>query len=71
VAELIVDAHGPEALAPCYEATPSPIDERRLLSARLHCPRCGYSLEGLPLGGNCPECGATYDKRQIVRSMLE
>jgi hypothetical protein len=71
VAELIVAAHGPEALAPCYEVAPAPIDERRLLSARLHCPRCHYSLEGLPLGGNCPECGGAYDKRAIVRSMVE
>ncbi|MCZ6834788.1 MAG: hypothetical protein O7G85_03345 [Planctomycetota bacterium] len=23
------------------------------------CLHCGYQLKGLPLGGNCPECGAT------------
>ncbi len=22
------------------------------------CPRCGYSLRGLPIGSSCPECGA-------------
>lgn len=70
VPELIASVHGPEALAPCYEGEPEPLDDRLLLSARLHCPRCHYSLEGLPLGGHCPECGHAYDKREIVRSML-
>ncbi|MEZ6318377.1 MAG: hypothetical protein R3B49_06435 [Phycisphaerales bacterium] len=26
----------------------------------LSCARCGYDLEGLPLGGTCPECGESY-----------
>lgn len=25
------------------------------------CPRCGYSLRGLPVPGSCPECGLHYD----------
>jgi hypothetical protein len=26
------------------------------------CPRCDYSLTGLPRVGNCPECGRAYDQ---------
>jgi hypothetical protein len=69
VPELIVASHGPELLAHCYEPA-SPVDDRLLRAARLHCPRCAYSLEGLPLSGQCPECGTPYDKRALVVSML-
>jgi hypothetical protein len=30
------------------------------------CPFCGYSLNGLPAEGICPECGKRYDSSQIV-----
>jgi hypothetical protein len=30
------------------------------------CPECGYSLEGLPDEGICPECGQRYDQTMIV-----
>ena len=30
------------------------------------CPDCGYSLEGLPEEGHCPECGRRYDSSLIV-----
>jgi hypothetical protein len=30
-----------------------------------NCPRCEYSLEGLPLQGACPECGRDYDSDSI------
>ncbi len=26
------------------------------------CAGCGYSLEGLPIGGNCPECGMPVER---------
>lgn len=26
------------------------------------CPRCEYSLSGLPVSGSCPECGLVYDE---------
>jgi|GEM_PF-6800655 len=30
------------------------------------CPNCGYSLEGLPASGACPECGSKYSEDEIV-----
>jgi hypothetical protein len=30
------------------------------------CPRCDYSLQGLPAEGICPECGTRYDQSAIV-----
>jgi len=30
------------------------------------CPRCDYSLEGLPEEGICPECGRPYDQSVAV-----
>src|SRR5437763_16523008 len=29
------------------------------------CPRCDYSLLGLPAIGVCPECGRTYDAQSV------
>src|SRR6185503_11178562 len=30
------------------------------------CPSCGYPLNGLPPEGTCPECGCSYDDREVV-----
>lgn len=30
------------------------------------CPRCGYSLQGLPADHACPECGLRYDSHSTV-----
>jgi hypothetical protein len=30
------------------------------------CPTCGYSINGLPTEGICPECGGKYDQSEIV-----
>jgi hypothetical protein len=30
------------------------------------CPRCGYSLRGLPVEHCCPEWGLTFDRRWTV-----
>jgi rubrerythrin len=71
---LIIEAHGPEALADCY---PQPtVDdsgeddfavtkegrEQMIRMMDIPCSRCRYSLKGLARQGACPECGQPYDK---------
>jgi hypothetical protein len=57
---LIVEAHGPEALTPCY---PDPtLGDEGEADLTTSCPGCAYSLIGLERRGRCPECGLAYDK---------
>lgn len=32
----------------------------RITNVKIHCPRCAYCLNGLPIQGSCPECGVRY-----------
>jgi predicted Zn-ribbon and HTH transcriptional regulator len=36
------------------------IERPTAVAGDLYCEECGYNLEGLPFGGNCPECGTSY-----------
>lgn len=60
---LVLDRHGPEALADCCvppdRATP---DNPAVRAMDVPCARCRYSLRGLSRRGRCPECGLPYDK---------
>jgi Double zinc ribbon len=66
VADLILQAHGPEALADAFDHAPM-IPEEFMRDSPVPCPKCGYPLGGLPLEGVCPECGGGYRKVDIVR----
>jgi hypothetical protein len=70
VAELIARQHGPEALEHCYGEQEATLDAAAVERLTLLCPRCQYSLSGLPRASTCPECGHAYDKDQIVRDFL-
>lgn len=35
------------------------------------CPRCGYSLRGLPEEYRCPECSVFYERRGVAREWRE
>lgn len=42
-------------------SSPSPDDARVVVEIDQACFRCGYNLRGLPIHGNCPECGRAVD----------
>ena len=67
VEQLIVEQHGPEALAACYPDEPEQVPESLIESAVLVCPECQYPLESLPNDGICPECGTPYSKALLVQ----
>ncbi|MDF1808730.1 MAG: hypothetical protein P1U42_03450 [Phycisphaerales bacterium] len=37
------------------------------ISDNRECDRCGYNLQGLPIGGKCPECGTSI-RRRVLKS---
>jgi hypothetical protein len=67
IADLIVQQHGPEALAGCYPDEAASLPADLIDSARLSCPACQYPLDGLAAIGPCPECGRPYSKAELLR----
>ena len=65
--ELIVEQHGPDALAPCYTDQAQDLPDDLIESAPLSCPTCHCPLDGLEPEGICPECGAAYSKPDLLR----
>jgi Zn finger protein HypA/HybF involved in hydrogenase expression len=70
VVDRIVELHGPEALQDCYvpDAADGLVEmtDEQVSRLLLDCRACQYSLSGLPVTGNCPECGTRYNKRWML-----
>ncbi len=72
VLAMVFDRHGPEALSPCYETEPpmAHLSDAQVCDIAIDCTRCAYPLDGLGVRGNCPECGAAFDRRQLFNGLL-
>ena len=72
VLDMIFNAHGPEALAPCYEteAPMANLSDEQVSEIAIDCPSCDYPLDGLGVRGHCPECGAFFDRRELFNGLL-
>ncbi len=71
--DLIIAAHGPEALEPCYHPK-HPLDDfsdDEINAIELDCPSCEYPLEGLGITGVCPECASPFNKRAMFDDLLD
>lgn len=67
VLALVLDQHGPEALATLYDDEPP---GNFVDTAGVACPACGYWLGGLARSGVCPECAQPYSKDVLVTMFL-
>ena len=47
------------------------LDESLLRDLPLRCHRCGYPLRNLAVEGRCPECGADYDKAELLGLLID
>lgn len=54
---LIVERHGPEALSPCYDASPTP----ECAAAPVRCPSCDAPVPAESRRARCHDCGTLYD----------
>ena len=62
VPDLLIARDGPEALLDAYDDPEEPPSDDAILPRGDACSACGYSLEGLPDRGRCPECGQLFDQ---------
>lgn len=72
VLAMVFERFGPEALSPCYETEPpmAHLSDEQVCDIAIDCPSCAYPLDGLGVRGNCPECGAAFDRRQLFNGLL-
>lgn len=73
LAQLVINAHGPEAMVNCYThldpATDLSDDDIR--SVPLDCMRCQTPLDDQPtIRGHCPRCSLPFDRRESVAMLL-
>ena len=53
----------------CADSPPTP--ELGIAARIPKCPDCGYSWEGLPNSGTCPECGTRFDDGSNIWMLVE
>jgi hypothetical protein len=59
----VAPAAAPTAQPDVPQALPvTALDEHGCIAQDVNCRSCGYALRGLPVSGNCPECGTAVGK---------